>query len=80
LYVSPDWPNDRVLVGGSVQYQTYQQYHASHNLPAENPPPVREAANSAHGLGIRAPFRASQRGGRMRGASKLQKTSGGQAG
>jgi hypothetical protein len=30
----------RVLVGGPVQYQAYQQYRASHNLPAENPPPV----------------------------------------
>jgi hypothetical protein len=40
LYVYPDWPNGRVLVGGPAQYQTYQQYRASHNLPAENPPPV----------------------------------------
>ena len=37
LYVYPDWPNRRVLVGGSVQYQAYQQYRLSHNLPAENP-------------------------------------------
>jgi hypothetical protein len=40
LYVYPDWPNHRVLVGGPVQYQAYQQYRQSHNLPAENPPPV----------------------------------------
>ena len=38
LYVYPDWPNRRVLVGGPVQYQAYQQYRLSHNLPAENPP------------------------------------------
>jgi hypothetical protein len=40
LYVYPDWPNNRVLVGGPVQYQAYQQYRTSHNLPAENPPPL----------------------------------------
>jgi len=40
LYAYPDWPNHRVLVGGPAQYQAYQQYRASHNLPAENPPPV----------------------------------------
>ena len=40
LYVYPDWPNSRVLIGGPVQYQAYQQYRQSHNLPAENPPPV----------------------------------------
>ena len=40
LYVYPDWPNHRVLIGGPVQYQAYQQYRQSHNLPAENPPPV----------------------------------------
>jgi hypothetical protein len=40
LYVYPDWPNRRVLVGGPVQYQAYQQYRLSHNLPAENPPQV----------------------------------------
>ena len=38
LYVYPDWPNRRVLVGGPVQYQAYQQYRKSHNLAAENPP------------------------------------------
>ena len=40
LFVYPDWPNHRVLIGGPVQYQAYQQYRQSHNLPAENPPPV----------------------------------------
>jgi hypothetical protein len=40
LYVYPDWPNHRVLVGGPTQYQAYQQYRQSHNLPAENPPPL----------------------------------------
>ncbi len=40
LYVYPDWPGRRVLVGGPVQYQAYQQYRLSHNLPAENPPQV----------------------------------------
>ena len=40
LYVYPDWPNRRVLVGGPVQYQAYQQYRLSQNLPAENPPQV----------------------------------------
>ena len=40
LYVYPDWPNNRVLVGGPVQYQAYQQYRLSHNLPAANPPQV----------------------------------------
>ena len=40
LYVYPDWPNHVVLIGGPVQYKAYQQYRESHNLPAENPPPV----------------------------------------
>jgi hypothetical protein len=40
LYVYPDWPNRRVLVGGPTQYQAYQQYRQSRNLPAENPPQV----------------------------------------
>ena len=40
LYVYPDWPNSRVLIGGPVQYQAYQQYRQSRNLPAENPPQV----------------------------------------
>ncbi len=40
LYVYPDWPNRRVLVGGPVQYQAYQQYRLSQHLPAENPPQV----------------------------------------
>jgi hypothetical protein len=40
LYVYPDWPNSRVLVGGPLQYQAYQKYRQSRNLPAENPPQV----------------------------------------
>ena len=40
LYVYPDWPNNRVLVGGPLQYQAYQKYRQSRNLPAENPPQV----------------------------------------
>jgi len=40
LYVYPDWPNNRVLIGGPVQYQAYQQYRLSRNLPAENPPQI----------------------------------------
>jgi len=40
LYVYPDWPNSRVLIGGPVQYQAYQQYRQSRHLPAENPPQV----------------------------------------
>jgi hypothetical protein len=40
LYVYPDWPNRRVLLGGPVQYQAYQQYRLSQHLPAENPPQV----------------------------------------
>ena len=40
LYVYPDWPNNRVLIGGPVQYQAYQQYRQSRHLPAENPPQV----------------------------------------
>jgi len=40
LYVYPDWPNRRVLIGGPKQYQAYQQYRLSHHLPAQNPPQV----------------------------------------
>jgi hypothetical protein len=40
LYVYPDWPNRRVLIGGPVQFQAYEQYRQSQNLPAENPPQV----------------------------------------
>ena len=40
LYVYPDWPNSRVLIGGPRQYQAYQQYRLSQHLPAENPPQV----------------------------------------
>ena len=40
LYVYPDWPGNRVLIGGPVQYKAYQQLRASRNLPAENPAKV----------------------------------------
>ena len=40
LYVYPDWPIGRVLIGGPRQYQAYQQYRLSQHLPAENPPQV----------------------------------------
>ena len=40
LYVYPDWPNRRVLIGGPVQFQAYEHYRLSQNLPAENPPQV----------------------------------------
>ena len=40
LYVYPDWTYNRVLVGGPVQYQAYQQYRLSRHLPAENPPQI----------------------------------------
>ena len=40
LYVYPDWPSGRVLIGGPRQYQAYQQYRLSQHLPAENPPQV----------------------------------------
>ena len=40
LYVYPDWPNRRVLVGGPKQYEMYQLYRASRNLPYEHPPQV----------------------------------------
>ena len=40
LYVYPDWPSRRVLIGGPVQFQAYEQYRLSHNLPAQNPPQV----------------------------------------
>jgi len=40
LYVYPDWPNRRVLVGGPKQYETYQLYRASKGLPVENRPQV----------------------------------------
>ena len=46
LFVYPDWPNHRVLIGGPVQYAAYQQYRQSHNLPAENPPPVYHGPSS----------------------------------
>ena len=46
LYVYPDWPNHRVLIGGPVQYQAYQQYRQSRNLPAENPPQVYHGPSS----------------------------------
>ena len=40
LFVYPDWPNSRVLVGGPKQYETYQLYRASKGLPVENRPQV----------------------------------------
>jgi len=46
LYVYPDWPNNRVLIGGPVQYQAYQQYRLSRHLPAENPPQVYHGPSS----------------------------------
>ena len=46
LYVYPDWPNRQVLIGGPVQYQAYQQYRLSHNLPAENLPQVYRGPSS----------------------------------
>jgi hypothetical protein len=46
LYVYPDWPNRRVLIGGPAQFQTYQQYRQSHNLAAENPPQVYRGPSS----------------------------------
>ena len=46
LYVYPDWPNRRVLVGGPQQYQAYQQYRLSRHLPAENPPQIYRGSTS----------------------------------
>ena len=40
FYVYPDWPGNRVLIGGPVQYQAYQQLRTSKNLPAETPAKV----------------------------------------
>jgi len=40
LFVYPDWPTGRVLIGGPKQYETYQLYRASRNLPVENRPQV----------------------------------------
>ena len=40
LYVYPDWPNRRVLIGGPKQYETYQLDRASRGLPVENRPQV----------------------------------------
>ena len=40
FYVYPDWPGNRVLIGGTVQYQAYQQLRTSRNLPAETPAKV----------------------------------------
>jgi hypothetical protein len=34
-YVFPDAANNRALVGGAKQYQTYQQYRLQRNLAAE---------------------------------------------
>jgi hypothetical protein len=38
FYVYPDFPNNRVLVGGPTQYQAYQNLRQSRNLPAESVP------------------------------------------
>ena len=46
LYVYPDWIGNRVLIGGPVQYQAYQQARASRHLPAENPPKVIRGPSS----------------------------------
>jgi hypothetical protein len=46
LYVYPDWTNSRVLIGGPVQYQAYQQLRLSRHLPAENPPQVYRGPSS----------------------------------
>jgi hypothetical protein len=46
LYVYPDWPGGRVLIGGPAQYQAYQQYRQSRHLPAENPPQVYHGPSS----------------------------------
>jgi hypothetical protein len=46
FYVFPDWPNRRVLIGGPTQYQAYQQYRKSQNLPAENPPQIYRGSTS----------------------------------
>ena len=40
FYVYPDWPGNRVLIGGPVQYQAYQKNRQSRNLPAESAPPL----------------------------------------
>ena len=46
LYVYPDWPNKRVLIGGPVQFQAYEQHRLSQHLPAENPPQVYRGPSS----------------------------------
>ena len=46
LYVYPDWTYNRVLVGGPVQYQAYQQYRLSRHLAAENPPQIYQGPSS----------------------------------
>ena len=40
LYVYPDWPGKRVLIGGPEQFKAYEEYRLSHHLAAENPPQV----------------------------------------
>ena len=40
FYVYPDYPGNRVLVGGPAQYQAYQKLRQSRNLPAESSPPL----------------------------------------
>ena len=46
LYVYPDWANSRVLIGGPVQYQAYEQHRLSQHLPAANPPQVYRGPSS----------------------------------
>jgi hypothetical protein len=40
FYVYPDFPGNRVLIGGPEQYQAYQKLRQSRNLPAESSPPL----------------------------------------
>jgi ABC-type Fe3+-hydroxamate transport system substrate-binding protein len=46
LYVYPDWPNNRVLIGGPAQYQAYLILRVKQNLPVENPPQVYRGPSS----------------------------------
>ena len=46
LYVYPDWPNHRVLIGGPAQYQAYLILRVKQNLPVENPPQVYRGPSS----------------------------------
>ena len=46
FYVYPDYPGNRVLVGGPAQYQAYQKLRQSRNLPAESSPPLYHGPSS----------------------------------